>query len=249
MNVRIEALVFSVNFIFLAAALAFFLLLSYQRLYPAVFSTRKQTALTLIIVSCSGIAGAWLYGLAGSVNAVESGGMPQSRLELPFGSFGGYWGVILAGLLVAAVMRQPPLRQTDALVPGILVGGAIARLADLFNKANSGIVIDLGLFPWFQPFKYWAIYDIAIHMLALMLVWRLSHRCKSLPGLALTLFLAGYGFMRFGIEFVRDTVHIFGPFTYGHIMAAAQVSAGIALLKWMRLNQPNPDGNHKVVEE
>ena len=241
MNLRIGAIVISVNLIFLAAALTFFVRLSYQRLYPAVFPQRSRAAIVLVMVSFAGIAGAWLYGLLGLGNSTVSA-IPASRAEFPFGSFGGYWGVILGSVLMSLLLRGPHLRQADGFIPGILVGGAAARLAGLFNNANPGILIHLEAFPWFEPFKLWAVYDIAIHLAVLLLVWRLYRRPGSTPGLALVLFLAGYGLMRFAIEFVRDTHHVLSPFTLGHAMAATQLTAGIALALWLRRNRPDNRG-------
>ncbi|HPQ41977.1 MAG TPA: hypothetical protein PLV45_16535 [bacterium] len=35
------------------------------------------------------------------------------------------------------------------------------------------------------------------------------------------------------LEFARETQHVFGPFTYGHLMAAIQTVAGLALAAWL----------------
>lgn len=228
MNLRIGAIVISVNLVFLAVAFAFFLRLSYQRLYPSVFAQRSRAIAVLVVVSVAGIVGSWFYGLLGMGDAVGSV-MPRSRVEFSFGSFGGYWGVLLGSVFMSLLFRRAHLRQADAFVPGILVGGAIARLAGLFNDANPGIAIHLNAFPWFDPFKLWAAYDIAIHLAILVLVWRLCRRPGSPSGLALVAFLGGYGLTRFALEFVRDTQHVFGPFTYGHVMAALQAVVGLSL--------------------
>jgi len=229
-TLRVGALVVSVNLIFLAVAFAFFVRLSFQNLYPAVVPKRSRAVVALLAASCLGILGAWLYGLLGLSNSTGSTVMPDSRLEFPFGSFGGYWGVILGSVLTSLLVRGRVLRQADAFVPGILVGGAIARLAGLFNNANPGILIDLGIIPWFQPFKLWALYDIVAHLLTLLIVLRLRRVYGGVAGLPLVSFLTGYGAMRFLIEFVRDSHMVLGTLTYGQIMAIAQVIAGTALL-------------------
>ena len=235
MNLRIGALVVSVNLVFLAAAFAFFLRLSYQRLYPSVLARRSRAIAVLAVVSAAGIAGSWLYGLLGAGDAVGSA-MPPSRAEFPFGSFGGYWGVILGSFAMSLVFRGSHLRQADAFAPGILVGGAIARLAGLFNNANPGISLDIECFPWFQPFRFWAAYDVAAHLAVLLIVWRLCRGAGTPSGRALAVFLVGYGLLRFPLEFVRDTQHVFGFFTYGHLMAAVQTLAGLALAAPLRIS-------------
>lgn len=237
MNLRIGAIVISVNLVFLAAAFAFFLRLSYQRLYPSVFAQRSRAIAVLVVVSVAGIVGSWLYGLLGTGDAVGSA-MPPSRAEFSFGSFGGYWGVIFGSALMSLLLRGSHLRQADALVPGILVGGAIARMAGLFNNANPGIAIAIEAFPWFEPFKLWAAHDIAIHLAILVLVWLLCRRPGSPLGRALVIFLIGYGLMRFVLEFVRDTHHVLGPFTDGHVMSAVQTVVGLALATWLLRRDP-----------
>ena len=232
MNLRIGAIVISVNLVFLAAAFAFFLRLSYQRLYPSVLSKHSRAIAVLAVVSMVGIVGSWLYGLIGVGDAVGSA-MPPSRAEFPFGSFGGYWGVIFGSVLMSFLYGDPHLRQADAFVPGILVGGAIARLAGLFNNANPGITLDIKALPWFQPFELWAAYDVAAHLVVLFLIWRLCRRPGSPPGRALALFLGGYGLMRFVLEFLRETQHVIGPLSYGHLMAAIQMVTGLLLVVWL----------------
>lgn len=232
MNLRIAAIVVSVNLLFLVAALAFFLRISFKRLYPSTIARKWTAFFTLAVVTVTGILGAWFYGLVGFIHSSE---LPTltTRVEFPFGSFGGYWGVILGSILASFLCRVPQLSQADALVPGILVGGAVARLPGLFNEANPGITLHSEAFPWFQPFKYWAMYDIAIHLVVLLLVWQCSRRANSVPGLALAIFLVGYGLLRFCLEFVRIAQQVFGPFTYGHLMAAAQIVGGLILAMWL----------------
>lgn len=233
MNLRIGALVISVNLVFLAAAFAFFVRLSFQRLYPVVAPNRARALATLVLVCCAGILGAWLYGIVGVVKSPASSSVLPSAFEIPFGSFGGYWGVVLGSFAASALLRTPYLRQVDTFVPGILAGGAIARLPGLFTAANPGVVVNVSNLPWFQPFRIWAIYDIVIHLLALFIVWRLVRRYGPIPGLALAVFLVGYGAMRWLIEFVRDTSHVCGPFSYGQLMALAQFLPGAGLVIWL----------------
>jgi hypothetical protein len=92
------------------------------------------------VVSIAGIVGSWFYGLLGTGEAIGSA-MPPSSAEFPFGSFGRYWGVILGSIFMSHLLCGPHLRQADALVPGILVGGAIARLAGFFNNTIPGIIL------------------------------------------------------------------------------------------------------------
>ena len=86
-HVRVESLVLSVNHLFLAAAYAFFALLSIRRLYPATIKNRVGAYVALAAVSCAGIAGTLLYGVPALVADRPATGLPPSDLELAFGSF------------------------------------------------------------------------------------------------------------------------------------------------------------------
>lgn len=211
MSLRVGEFVVSVNLLFLAVAFVFFLRIAYRRLYPAVCTTHMRSSVSLLLVSLFGITGAALYGALGA-----SG---NSRFELAFGSFGGYWGVLIGGLFAAWVWGLPALRVADALVPAILVGGAVARLAGLFTGG-----------PRFEPFAYWGVYDIGAHAVVLAAVLLFCVKSDAPPGRALAIFLVGYGLIRFAIEFARDDGYAYGFFTYGQIMAIAQAFAGLAVL-------------------
>lgn len=230
MNVRIDSIIISVDLIFLVAACVCFARLSYVNLKVATCLSKKRTLFVLTVVSMTGVFGSWVYGLLGPGNALEQG-MPISQFSFAFGSFGGYWGVILGSAFVSRMTGTSTLEQADAFVPGILAGGAIARTSGFFNNANPGVSLQLDALPWFQPFKIWALYDIAAHAVILLLILCLFRWCKSFPGLILAVFMIGYGLLRFVIEFVRETHYaVCELFTHGHILAAVQTAAGLALV-------------------
>lgn len=209
MSLRIGAIVVSVNLLFLAVAFVIFLRIAYRNVYPSVCTTQWRASVSLLLVSLFGIAGAAFYGALGA-----SG---NSRFEFAFGSFGGYWGVLIGGLFAAWVWRLPALRVADALAPAMLVGGAVARLAGLFTGGER-----------FEPFAYWGVYDIGAHAVVLAAVWLFCGKSDSSPGRALAIFLVGYGLIRFAIEFARDDGYAYGFFTYGQLMAIVQAGAGFA---------------------
>ena len=225
MSFRIGAFITTPSTLVLPLALAFFWVISAQRLYPGVARTRFHTYASLAAAILSGALGAWAYGTWTSPHAADP---LHAWLDLRFGSFGGYWGALAGALAYATLTRHPRLRYADALVPGILAGGSVARIGCLFTGCCRGIAAGIGVF---QPFRPWPLYDIA----ALLVTWGairfIQHKDSQWqePGGALCLFLLIYGVLRFSLEFLRDLPSVAGPFTAGHLMAAAQVLAGAAL--------------------
>jgi hypothetical protein len=236
MSIRIGEVIISANLIFLGVAYIIFARLSFDRLFPGLFVQKSKATICLVGVSLAGVAGAFLYSLPARLIAMTSEGL-ASTMVLSFGSFGGYWGVILGSLCMSLLLRGSPLRQADAFVPGILIGGTVARFADVFTGANQGISIHVSTLPWFQPFRSWAVFDVAVLLGVLALV-QVSRGARRPPGFVLQLFLVGYGCIRFGIEFLRNAPSYLGPFTHGQVMALVQVAAGIVLLVWLRLRRP-----------
>jgi len=236
MSIRIGPVIISANLIFLGVAYIIFARLSFDQLFPGQFAQKSKATICLLGVSLVGVAGAILYSLPARLIPMTSEGL-SSTMVFSFGSFGGYWGVILGSLCMSLILKGTPLRQADAFVPGILTGGVVARLADVFTRTNQGFSIHVSALPWFQPFRSWAVFDIAV-LLGMLTLVRVSQGARRPPGFVLQLFLVGYGCLRFGIEFLRNAPSYLGPFAHGQVMALVQVAAGIVLLVWLRWHRP-----------
>lgn len=230
MAFRIDQYVFTPGTLVLPFALAFFLVLSYQRLYPRVLRSAPHAAALLVLSTICGAAGAWLHG--------RWAGLPQDPvlhawLDIRFGSIGGYWGALLAGALYALATRHSPAQCADALTPGILVGAAVARIGCLFTGCCQGMVLGAGA--GFQPFRPWPVYDMAALLITLGFLWLAPARMNRFrsAGGTVCVFLIVYGVLRFLIEFVRDPNAMTGALTMNQWMALAQLAVGGAIL--MRL--------------
>ena len=234
MSFRIGAFVTTPSTLVLPLALAFFWVISVQHLYPNIARTRLHAYASLVAAILGGALGAWAYGTWTSPSAADP---LHAWLDLRFGSFGGYWGALAAVLVYATLTRHPRLRYTDALAPGILAGGSVARIGCLFTGCCRGIAA-------FHVFRPWPFYDIA----ALLVTWGairfLQRRDSQLqaPGAAVCMYLLLYGALRFSLEFLRDLPGITGPFTVGHFAAGTQVLVGMILLAglWGRSSQGGP---------
>ena len=239
MGIRIGQYLMNANALILPFALAFFVVLSYQRLQAGMAGHRTRIALIIAMAAVSGLAGAWFHA---RIFPAGNAGLAQGALDVRFGSFGGYWGALIGATAAAALMRVSILACADALVPGLLVGGGVARIGCLFAGCCRGIHVPA--FGSFQPFHFWAAIDSFALLATAVVVMRIERaRGEGLaPGITLGLYLSVYGALRFMLEFARDLSPVIGPFTSGQIMSALQVLAGILLLAFLRRTQVSMHG-------
>jgi prolipoprotein diacylglyceryltransferase len=231
-SVRIGSFLFTANTLVLPFALAFFLVLGYQRLFPAPAQTRKHACGALIAAALCGIAGAWAYARAAAQPGPD---LLHGGFDLHFGSFGGYWGALLGVAVYARATKAPPLAFADALVPGILAGAMVARIGCVFTGCCQGILFAPHLLANTQIFRPWPLYDIAALLLTLLLVRRGIR--TGTPGISLAIFLFVYGLLRFLLEFLRDAAPVCCGCTSGQLMALIQAAAGLALLLCLLLRR------------
>lgn len=232
MNLRIGSWLFSPHALLLPLALAFFLTLSARRLRLIEGVAPSRMAAILAAAVVSGVAGAALAGALAPGGAGDHAGLPVAGFETRFGSLGGYWGALLGGIAAGYRRRGDTARVAAALLPGILTGGMVARLGCVFAGCCRGLLLDTGAASWFQPLRPLPVYDIAALALTLAAV-RATERRRG-PAAAVATFLAIYGILRFGLEFLRAEPPVLGPFTAAQVMAGAQLLAGAAALWALR---------------
>lgn len=149
---------------------------------------------------------------------------------------GGFLGVLLAGWLYARRHAIAPLRLADALAVATPVGLGLGRIANFINAELWGRPTDA---PWGVIFPGEAaqacatalmpcarhpsqLYEAALEgvLLALALFWLVRRGGLRRPGLALGVFLTGYGLARFVVEFFRqaDARFITPDNPLGHVL-------------------------------
>jgi prolipoprotein diacylglyceryl transferase len=191
------------------------------------------------------LIGARLYHLATG----GSGSASEGVLGVGGGGLGIFGAALGGGLAIAVGARlrgMSPLRLLDFATPGLALGQAIGRLGNWFNQELYGeptnrwwgLAIDVqhrpaGLLghPRFQPtFAFEAIWDVG---LALLLAWLLLRRRPARRGVALGVWLSGYGAGRFWIEGLRiEPTHHLGPLRLNQVVALGMLVAGLALVAW-----------------
>ncbi len=235
MSFRIGAWVFTAASLLNPMAAAFFLVLAYQGLYPAVFSERRKALLLVAITSAAGLFAAWAFAVYSPVKDTESVALVHEWSGGSFSSFGGYWGAVPGAALAALWLGKSPLRVLDRLVPALLVAGCVARIGCLFTGCCRGIWLDWANPPWLQPLWLFPAYDIVALLITLAVAVLAARKTRERPrpGGVLCVFLVLYGAQRFGIEFLRPSLAILGPLNVSHLMAITQMLLGIPLGRWV----------------
>ncbi len=156
---------------------------------------------------------------------------------------GGLVGVVLAGWLCLRRHKVNFWDFADFVVPAIPLGYMFGRLGNFVNGELYGRPTDspLGMYfpsdPTGQLRHPSQLYEATFEGLGLfLLIWPLR-RLRPFSGFQLSLYLAGYGVVRFVLEFFREPDvqlgFIVGPFSMGQLLCAAMVLAGgtIAFLR------------------
>ncbi|MBV0892233.1 prolipoprotein diacylglyceryl transferase [Paracoccus sp. Z118] len=184
---------------------------------------------------------------------------------------GGFLGVVLAAWIFARRNGIPPLRLADALAVATPIGLGLGRIANFINAELWGRPTDL---PWGVIFPGEAaqacataampcarhpsqLYEAALEgvLLALVLFWLVRRGGLRRPGLALGVFVAGYGLARFIVEFFRQADarfitpdnplgHVLGGpvlgVTMGQLLSLPMVLIGLAFIIRARRRPEGP---------
>lgn len=154
---------------------------------------------------------------------------------------GGMLGVILAVFLYGRKINKTFFEMTDFTAPIVPIGLALGRIGNFIGGELWGKATDV---PWAMKFPGdpeqlarhpSQLYQFALEGMALFIIlWWYS--AKPRPRMAVSgLFLIGYGFFRFVVEFFRQPdSHIgyeaFGWLTRGQILSTPMILIGVAFM-------------------
>ncbi len=153
---------------------------------------------------------------------------------------GGVIGVILATILFARKIKVNMFDLGDFIAPAIPVGLLFGRIGNFINGELWGRTTDV---PWGMVFRDGGplprhpsmLYEAFLEGLVLLLVlWFISRKPRS-RGMMAGLFLIGYGFFRFLVEFVRQPDEHLGFlamdwFTMGMLLSLPMIIIGLAFV-------------------
>lgn len=238
MAIRVGGYLFSPGNLFLPMALAFFLVLTWRRIHPALLTQKRRAFPFMALVLLSGLAGAFFYGGLMTPAHPTAG---HGWVSIPLGSFGGYWGVLLGAAICGIAMRMGALTATDAVTPGLLAGGAAARMGCYFNGCCRGLVYNIYEL---ELAFFWPLLDAAA--LVTVLIAAQSAARRGPKGTATAVFLVLYAIVRGALEAVRA-----GRQNIIFFFMVLQVAVGVILLlssAFRATTQPRETGTPSPTE-
>ncbi len=213
---------------------------------PAIISN-----LFLFLLASSIVGARLLYVLS---NAQYFLARPLEILMVQRGGlsyFGGFLGAVAAGVCYARKKSMPFLELADVFVPALALGQAIGRLGCYFNGCCYGVLYDgwgALYFPagspafvdqvnsgWISPqWPYaWGVFPVQLlsslaDLLLFVLLVAIDDRKKN-SGQTFFAYLAGYGVLRFLLEFLRgDNVLMAGGLTGYQWISLGIFTVGLA---------------------
>jgi phosphatidylglycerol:prolipoprotein diacylglycerol transferase len=153
---------------------------------------------------------------------------------------GGLLGVILATLFFCYKNKVNLWHFADLISPAIPLGYTFGRIGNFLNGELFGRITSV---PWgmFFPLDPTGklrhpsqLYEAFFEGIFLFVILWSLRKTKSFDGFLFSLYLIGYGLMRFFIEFVREPDSqlgfIAGPFTMGQVLCFFMILGGIFIM-------------------
>lgn len=160
---------------------------------------------------------------------------------------GGLMGAVLGAWLYVRKKNLDWWNFVDLFVPAIPLGYTFGRLGNFINGELYGRVTKLSIGMYFpfaptaelrHPSQLYEAFFEGIFLFAVL--WRLR-RVRTPRGAMLSLYLMGYGVIRFCIEYFRQPDaqlgFVFLSFSMGQILCALMIIAGIGLYLYLRVRE------------
>jgi phosphatidylglycerol:prolipoprotein diacylglycerol transferase len=153
---------------------------------------------------------------------------------------GGVIGVIIVSVLFMRKRKIDFWKFADLIVPSIPLGYTFGRIGNFINGELFGRVTAM---PWGMYFPLdptqsrrhpSQLYEAFCEGIILFIVLWLMRKKKYFDGYLLGLYIFGYGFARFMIEFFREPDFIVGPISIGQLLCALMMVVGIIIIIWRR---------------
>jgi phosphatidylglycerol---prolipoprotein diacylglyceryl transferase len=196
-----------------------------------------------------GVFGVILGGRLGYVLLYKPGDYLQHPLEIlmlwhgGMASHGGIIGVIIVMWLFARARGKSFLTIADFVVPTLPLALAAGRLGNFINGELWGRPADPNVWPWAMVFPQAhdgiprhpsQLYQLALEgVLLFVILWVYSRRPR-VPGTVASLFLIGYGTLRFIAEFAREPDEFLGLLRWnlsmGQWLSLPMIVIGLALM-------------------
>jgi phosphatidylglycerol:prolipoprotein diacylglycerol transferase len=158
---------------------------------------------------------------------------------------GGVIGIILVSAFFLRKRNINFWNFADLIVPSIPLGYTFGRIGNFTNGELFGRVTTM---PWGMYFPLdmtqslrhpSQLYEAFFEGIFLFIVLWAMRKKKYFDGFLLSLYIFGYGFVRFIIEYFREPDFMVGPVSIGQLLCAFMMLAGTVIFVW-RKNASQP---------
>jgi phosphatidylglycerol:prolipoprotein diacylglycerol transferase len=168
---------------------------------------------------------------------------------------GGLIGTLIAAIWFVVRNKLDFRKTADLLIPCIPAGYTFGRLGNFINGELWGRTTASAIGMYFpnapgsglrHPSQLYEAFGEGV--ILFILLWQLRKKMRT-PGSMLSLYLVGYGCIRFIIEFFREPDaqlgFVFLSFSMGQLLCSAMIGAGIALWIWFVRTDRQSDRSSK----
>ena len=157
---------------------------------------------------------------------------------------GGLIGVVIVFILFCRKQKFNPWYFGDLFCPAIPLGYTFGRIGNFINGELFGRVTTM---PWGMYFPFdltlslrhpSQLYEALFEGIVLFILLWLIRKKKMFDGFLIGLYIFGYGFVRFFIEFFREPDYQLGLvlsfMSMGQVLCLLMMAAGITILIWRK---------------
>lgn len=152
-----------------------------------------------------------------------------------FSFFGIMFSVPLLVWVLSRVIKIPCKELLDFSSVGILIELSLYRVGCMCQGCCHGFLSDFGIIGY-DGMRYFPVQPIEAVLDILLAVLLIYLKCKDVlqPGEQYLIYMAGYGTIRFILEFLRTRTYILGTLSISHIWALLAVLIPVAILLYWR---------------
>jgi phosphatidylglycerol:prolipoprotein diacylglycerol transferase len=153
---------------------------------------------------------------------------------------GGVIGVIIVSIFFIRIRKIDFWRFIDLFIPSVPLGYTFGRIGNFINGELWGRVTTM---PWGMYFPLDTakslrhpsqLYEAFFEGIVLFILLWWMRKKKYADGVLAGLYILGYGFFRFMIEFFREPDFMVGPISIGQLLCALMMVTGVMIIVWRR---------------
>ena len=161
---------------------------------------------------------------------------PLAILMVQRGGLSIQGGLIGGAIFAFWYMRKkeiPIWKTADAFAPGIIIGQAVGRVGcDVFGVPMERAWI-WGVEAGGQLLHPAQMYESMLNYGLFLLLWNVRKRMRY-NGQLFMLYVMGFSFNRFIVEFFRTNPMVAGPFSIAHVFSLVMIGAGLIGMRWLQ---------------